>query len=423
MSHDHVRFAEPPWPILREEAYSGLAGDVVRAIEPHSEADRAAILIQFLTCAGNLIGNSPYYPVESDRHHTNLFAVLVGNTAKARKGTSFGRVSAIVKLADEQWHADRVKGGLSSGEGLINEVRDEAKKWNAQEQSEEIVDAGIKDKRLLVTEPEFAAALVVADRHGNTLSPVIRKAWDGGKLSTMTKNSPLTATGAHISIIGHITIEELRARLTRTDMASGFANRFLFALVQRSKELPFGGDALSDDVIEELGRRLKRAAEVASSVGRVGWSFDAADMWRGIYSGLSAPRDGLLGAATSRAEAQVVRLALVYTLLHGDIIIGLSDLRAALAVWEFSEGSATFIFGNSIGDPIADDILRALRQAGEEGMTRTAIRDLFGRNRLADRIGAALAMLMTRGLVRAEMKSSGGRPTEVWFATDGRHHG
>jgi hypothetical protein len=73
-----------------------------------------------------------------------------------------------------------------------------------------------------------------------------RKAWDGGILSTMTRSSSLRATGAHISIVGHITVEELRARLTRTDTANGFANRFLFALVKRSKVLPFGGSALED---------------------------------------------------------------------------------------------------------------------------------------------------------------------------------
>jgi len=66
-----------------------------------------------------------YYQVESDRHHANLFTVLVGATSKARKGTSMGRVSGIVKVADERWFDERAKGGLSSGEGLINEVRDE----------------------------------------------------------------------------------------------------------------------------------------------------------------------------------------------------------------------------------------------------------------------------------------------------------
>ena len=239
---------------------------------------------------------------------------------------------------------------------------------------------------------------------------------------SLTKSSPLCATGSHISIIGHITSEELRARLTRTDSANGFANRFLFALVKRSKELPFGG-ALGDDVIAGLGDRLKNAVEIAARTGRVGWSSAAADKWASVYSQLSAGQTGLLGAVTSRAEAQVVRLALVYTLLDGQTEIGVPHLRAALAVWEYCEASAAFIFGDSLGDAVADDILRALQRAGSAGLTRTAIRDLLGRHQSADRIGASLALLLNKNLARAEVGDTGGRPTEVWLAVEGGTHG
>jgi Protein of unknown function (DUF3987) len=351
---------EPAGPTMGVDAYHGLAGDVVRAIEPHTESDPVAILIQFLTCAGNIIGNCPHYQVEGSRHRANLFSVLVGDTSKARKGTSWDRISEIVRIADERWYSDRAKGGLSSGEGLINEVRDELKKWNAKE-GWETIDPGIADKRLMVIEPEFASALVAADRHGNTLSSVIRKAWDGGKLSTMTRGSPLCATGSHISIIGHITVEELRARLTRTDTANGFANRLLFLLVKRSKVLPFGGDALEDRVMLDRGERLKVAISSASSVGRVGWTSSAKDAWRVVYAQLSEGQPGLLGAVTSRAEAQCVRLALIYALLDGAANIDLPHIKAALAVWEYAEVSAAHIFGASLGDSVADEILRALQ--------------------------------------------------------------
>src|SRR6266540_904795 len=116
------------WPTMHGDAYHGLAGEVVEAIQPHSEADPVAILVQFLAAAGNVIGNCPYHQIEGDQHHTNLFAVLVGDSAKARKGTAWGRVKGVVRLADEQWFGDRTKGGLSSGEGFISEVRDEIKK-------------------------------------------------------------------------------------------------------------------------------------------------------------------------------------------------------------------------------------------------------------------------------------------------------
>ena len=180
--------AAPGWPIIEDDAYYGIAGDIVRTFDPHTEADPVGILIQFLAHFGNVIGKSPYYQVEAERHHANLYIVLVGRSAKARKGVSGNRVRSVMRAVDDSWIKDRIKSGLSSGEGLINEVRDAFE-----------TDSGIPDKRLLIIEAEFANALAVMERPGNTLSSTIRKAWDGDDtLSTMSKNSPLKATAAHI---------------------------------------------------------------------------------------------------------------------------------------------------------------------------------------------------------------------------------
>jgi hypothetical protein len=127
--------------------------------------------------------------------------------------------------------------------------------------------------------------------------------------------------------------------------------------------------------------------------------------------------------ATARGEAQTVRLALIYALLDQSAYIVVPHLRAALACWEHCESSAAYIFGDMLGDPVADEILLALRQAGSAGMTRTAIRDLFGRHRSGDRIGAALALLTTRGWARMTMQATPGRPSETWFATEMQRHG
>ena len=160
-------------------------------------------------------------------------------------------------------------------------------------------DPGIADKRLMIIEPEFAGALAVMERHGNTLSPVLRKAWDGDKIATMTRNSPLSSTGSCISIIGHITEQELRTRLTRTDAANGFGNRFLFPLVKRSKNLPFGG-TLTDSQIYELGARLNDVLPKATEPHRYLMTEAARTQWAAVYDELSADRPGLLGSITAR---------------------------------------------------------------------------------------------------------------------------
>jgi hypothetical protein len=416
-TQEHTKFASCAffaWPVMDDAAYHGIIGDAVRAIQPHSESDPVALLIQGLVMGGNVIGRLPYYQVESDQHRVNLFAVLVGDSAKGRQGTSLGRIRSIVKVADETWCGDRIKSGLSSGEGFIHEVRDPVQKYNIKKKCLEIVDPGVSDKRLMIVEPEFAGAISVAERHGNTLSPLIRRAWDGDKLESLTRNSPLSATGAHISIVGHITLDELRARISRTEMGNGFANRFLFALIRRSKGLPFGGN-LTDSEILYLGERLKSVIDSAKPVGRVDMTDAARSKWAAVYADLSAAKPGLLGAVIARAEAQTIRLALIYALLDGADKIDLPHLEAGVAVWEYCESSAAHIFGNAIGDSVADDILRALQNA-PAGMTRTAISDLFGRHQSSNRIGAALQLLATKGRARPETKQTGGRSSEIWFA-------
>jgi hypothetical protein len=374
-------------------------------------------------CFGNAIGRGPHYRVEGTQHGPNLYILQIGDSSKARKGTGFDRVRQIFRLADEEWATRRIESGLSSGEGLIWAVRDpivrrvkEGKGAAARMVNEE-ADPGVSDKRLLVAESEFAGALRVMTREGNILSRVLRDAWDRGDLGVMTKNSPARSTGALIAVIGHITETELRQNLDRTDMANGFGNRFLFACIRRSKFLPFGGSMEPGD-LNRLGVRIRNSIEIARHQGVVTMSSEAARAWVEVYPELSADKPGLLGALTARAEAQTVRLAAIYALWDGVSIIQLEHLMAALAVWQYCEASVKYTFGDALGDVVADTILSALRSAGEDGLARTQISDLFLRHQTSSQIARALGDLQHRKLATCRKKSSpsGGRPAEVWYA-------
>ena len=133
-----------------------------------------------------------------------------------------------------------------------------------------------------------------------------------------------------------------------------------------------------------------------------------------VYEELSEGKPGLFGAVTGRAEAQVMRLAMIYAAADGTFVVCRNHLEAGLEVWRYCEDSARYVFGDAVGDPVADEIHRALRQHGT--LTRTEIRDLFGRNQSASRIGHALTLLAEAGLARKIMDDSGnGRPVERWF--------
>ena len=317
--------AAPVWPELDRTALHGLAGDFVALVEPHTEADPVALLSQFLVCFGNCIGSEPHFRVEADRHALNLFCTCVGETSKGRKGTALGHVRNVCRSVDETWDTERVQFGLSSGEGLIWAVRDPIEESKAVKEKGRftgeyeivITDQGVSDKRLLVIEAEFASTLRVMNREANTLSPVMRNAWDGGNLRILTKNSPARATGAHISIIGHITKNELLQHLTRTEMGNGFGNRFLWLCVKRSKCLPEGGNISRVDFgpfLQELGRVVTRG-KVTPEISR---DPEARALWAEVYPELSSGKPGLLGAMIARAEAQAMRLACLYAVL--DII-------------------------------------------------------------------------------------------------------
>lgn len=412
-----------PWPDPpASEAYHGLTGDVVRVIEPHTEADLVALLLQFLTAFGNMIGRAAHFKVEGDLHYTNLFAVLVGRTSRARKGTSWSRVRRPLMAADLAWVDSHIQSGLSSGEGLIWEVRDAIVKREPIKERGRItshqeveVDEGVADKRLLVYEAEFAVVLKSIERQGNILSAILRQAWETGTLRTMVKNSPARASDAHISIIGHITVEELIRYLSTTEAASGFGNRFLWACVKRSKLLPEGGGPVAD---AEVRTRLCEAVEFAKTVGELRRDEEAAQLWREKYQQLSMDRPGLSGALSARGEAQVVRLACLYALLDKSKMVQVQHLRAALALWDYCERSVRFIFGDSLGDPMADEILYGLR-GSPQGLTRDEIRQLVGKNTPSQRIGRALGVLVEYTLARSVKETTAGRPVERWFTVSG----
>lgn len=407
------------WPSpLAESAYHGIAGEFVRTIEPHTESDPVAILISFLTAFGSIIGSRPYFQVEAAKHRTRVFTVLVGDTSKARKGTSWDYIRNIFETIDENWKWN-IQTGLSSGEGLIWAVRDEIVKRQPTKESGQITgyqnvieDEGIKDKRLLVVESEFASTLRVIGREGNTLSPVVRKAWDTGDLQTLTKNSPAKATGAHISIVGHITQDELLRYLTSTETGNGFGNRFLFVCVRRSKELPHGGNIQSVD-FSPLVNKLREAVEFAKGVDRIEWDKETYSLWAKIYHNLSESKHGLVGALTARAEAYVCRLACIYALLDRSILIKPEHLKAAIAVWDYTEASVKYIFQGKIGDPIANKIIEALTNH-PEGMARTDISYLFGRNVDSDQLSISLDSLLNLGRIKSEIIQTEGRSKELF---------
>ena len=288
----------------------------------------------------------------------------------------------------------------------------EGKKWTGRWVEEED-DPGVDDKRVLAQEAELSRYFQVMQRTGDTLSETLRKLWDEGSAASRARTSRARCTGAHVSIVGHVPIDELRSGLTRTQAANGFANRFLWILVRRSKSLPFGGKLQQTELLK-LGADTADAVRAAQAVGRVKMDYPARRLWIELYDGLSEGRAGLLGAILARGEAHVIRLALIYALADGKAEISVEHLQV----------QASRCGGTPNGPRCSSSVTRSATRppttscanyvSASDGMTRTEIRQLLGGSYAADRIQAALDLLRMHRLAYMTSEESGGRPTERW---------
>jgi hypothetical protein len=410
------------WPRIDPGAFQGLLGEFVGAVAPHTEGDPVGVLVQVLAGFGNLLGRDPHYVVGATPHRGNLFVALVGVTGHARKGTAWDVARQLLQLTDPPWARQSIRGGLVSGEGLVHSVRDP--RWGVETRGRKgavtrpvvLLDEGVQDKRLLIVETEFAKTLQGMARPASTLSAVLRQAWDGSDLCTLGKVTPETATGAHISVIAHTTLTDIRRHLTRTETGNGFANRFLWVGVRRSQVLARGGDLAGVDW-ESFHGRFSAAATHARTLGVVPRDEDAEALWVHEYPRLSAGAPGTLGALLGRAESQVGRLALLYALCDSSPVIRLPHLRAAFALWRYCVESAHFFFGDDPGDQATTMVLRALR-ASPGGLTRSQLLRMFKNSQNTTALMRVLADLSAQGVIhRTRDRAAVGRPSERW------HHG
>ena len=418
---DDAQYDAVPWPDpMNEAALHGIAGDFVRMVDPTTEADPVAVLLSFLASFGAVVGRGPFIEAGGVRHGTNLFVCLVGNTAKGRKGTSWGPVERILYGLDDEFTREKTPNGLSSGEGLIWAVRDavvktQAKRVNGKrvdgEYEEVTEDPGIADKRLLLVESEMGQTLQVLRREGNTLSPVLRQVWDGKEcLQALVKTNKAKATGAHIGMIGHVTKAELIENFTAVEILNGLGNRFLWACVRRSKILPHGGK-ISAQQAEQIISQVAQAVQFARLAPEVGRSSEYTQLWEKIYPMLTMEKVGNWGAATGRAEAQVTRLAMIFALLDCTDTISAEHLKAAVAVWEYCDASAMFIFGGQLDDPIARRVLNTL-QGGEK--TQAKLYKIYNGRISAEVLRRTLEKLSAAGLITCRRDETGGRPQHIW---------
>ena len=416
------------WPHLERAAFHGIVGEFVDLATEGSEADPAAVLattlVRFGVEAGSPDPNArPHIYVGESRHEPRIFGVVVGKSAKARKGTSGAPVTRLFAVPEGCMGAPKMApmnlGPLSSGEGIVYAVRDAQETWDDKEQQFKVIDPGVLDKRLFVQEEEFAAAINAGKRDGNTLSATLRALWDSGTRSPMTKTSRTQCTNAHVGILAHITIDELAMSLSACDKLNGYANRFLWMLARRSKRVP-RPRRMPDDKFIPIRNEIWQRLHLAHAAGQMSLTAAAGDLWDAEYDRLTEDRPGVSGAITARAEAQVVRLSMIYALCDGRKHVDAIHVQAALALWSYAQASAEFIFSDDAVGSKLDAKIHDLLLKTPAGSSLTDLHNATGNNHKATELRSSIQRLVDAGLVRSELVRTDGavRSKTVFFSNE-----
>jgi hypothetical protein len=399
--------ARDVWPVLDEAALYGNAGTIVDLLAPHTEADRPALLVHLLAAFGAAVGVRPHIVVGSKRHPALLHTLVVGRTSDGAKGTAWDVTRAVLVKALPDFTTNIVS-GLTSGEGLIELVRDPS----GDDPDAKDFDPGVGDKRLLVVEEEYRSVLNRSHAKGSRLATVLRDAWDGNDLASLArKRNRLVASSPHIALAAHITPGELVGSLRDSDLSGGSMNRLLLVLSRRSGLHPRLGNVPADEMDSAAGL-FTAAHTYAWQVNRLAPTASFWRRWDEVYPGLRASRpDTWAAKCLARGPAQVLRVAMMHALFNESDIIDAHHLDAAMALWRYVEAGVQWVFSEvSIEDTDPAALEAFIKAGGKHGRSRTAISvKHFHRHRTSAQIDAELCPLLDAK-----------RIVECWTETAGR---
>lgn len=388
---------EPPAPptigSLPDFVFDNPIGEYVLANDPHTEADKDAVYMQAFEIFANFLGPKLTFRLNNTVLRPNGYLMIVGNTALARKGTSYNDAAEPFNChadSHDYMHARVVK-GVSTGEGIVSYVADKGE--------------GVEDGRLLLYLPEFHKVMTLLKRPDNILSSVLREAYDGMELSIPTKTNPLHATNAHISIVSHTTAGEFTRTASTVDFENGLFNRMCFIWVTDGKVLPHPG-RVNELVTKNLGKILADAQEWVHNEGagrELSWSYAAEAFWSDYYVRTRVTsNDPFIDTLTARAPVHIIKTAMRHAALDQSETIELIHLERAIAIWDRCCESAIRLVRTR--NPDSDDRQRLLQAIHDKGsMTRTECYELFRGARMATDINGFLDYWL------AEEKLSSGR--------------
>lgn len=373
-----------PRPKLPAIALHGQLGRMTEAACSNSEAVPASVAIHILTRFAATLGRTAYIQIGDHKRHLRMFSLIVGPTAKGRKGTS----SEMPNRLFESVHSDYlVNAGflplekltaLSTGEGLIQKVRDPFS-WTTGDKEHN--DPGVSDKRLLCDISEFAGVLAQGRREGATLSTVLRDAFDGVVMTTPSATAFRRASDTHVCVVGSVPETEIVKNLNDVEKTNGFANRFPMFYSARTKIVP-SPKPTDPMLMAQFARHVADAIWFGSRVGLVEMDDDALSLWETtLYRRIEDQTypeliDSLLG----RRSLHTMIFAALIALFDHKSKIDADHLLAADAWMEYWEQTVLFVFSTAESNEKAikdkalrDQLVKMIDELGGVKVSHTAL--------------------------------------------------
>ncbi len=388
------------------ETFQGHLGAMTRLIAPHVPWDPMAFLGQTIVAVGNWLGYRFHIAEEATKRRANLYLAVVGGTGSG-KGTSYRWTEWVMSALDEPYLRNRITTAVGSGEGLLAKITDPVYSTNARGDVVEVM-AGSDDKRVLYLEEELGQ-LFMKMISQDSVEKMVTKAWDSAQLETTTKKESMVCATPHVSIIGHITPDELFTRLDHRLIDNGFSNRWLYLLIKPTQvkftstapEEVGGLEALRAELCDNL-RRFQRSGndDFVLTPAAEDVYLDTA---RWLYD---HPHTGAMLKQDVRWRPLMWKLSIVFAAADGTNKVEAEHFLAARA-----------FFGAKSGNELVDRFMFMWRQTGYEPLTLSDIADMFSKNLNAYRRNVMLDILKRDGIIRIEpgAATKGRPPTHVLY--------
>jgi len=407
------RFPKP----LTSKSLHGLLGDFVDLAYPTTVACREMILYEMLPMIGVLLGANYYLPYGSDKHFPSLFSLAIGRTTDG-KGQAMHHCQQAIELIDPGWFKENMHSNPASGEGLVRMLA-----------GRNLIINGRKN-RVAIVNSEMSTSFNAQARKDSTLSGHLRAAYDGDRIENFRSDSKksFAAENYILGLCGLITPKELQQVMPTIDWTNGAANRFLWSIGFKDKEL---GRSSKAPYFQEWALRVRKLVDLNTKLDApiaIDYAESGRQVWDDWHYSLPAHQDDILSESQARAAANCARVANLYAQLderrldgwpvqleacHVEAAIEIVDRSRQSVEWYLAQQTVPDSAKASYEDiqKIKTAMVSKVRETGEAVLTGTEVYNLFSNRSASQRDEICLQAGFKIGARKPE---HGGKPAVIW---------